>query len=47
MTAEFGFFAAMFLCLSLISPVSVPGETDPGGCHLSHIPAGIDQITQP
>lgn len=49
MTAEIGFFAAMFLCLSLISPASPCGsEYGPGVCHASTYPtAGATQITQP
>lgn len=41
MTSDFVFFTAILTTLFLFSPASVPGETDPGGCHLSQIPAGI------
>lgn len=47
MTSDFVFFTAILTALSLISPVSVPGETDPGGCHLSQIPAGITENMNP
>ena len=43
MTAEFGFFAAIFFYLSLISPASVPGEYGPGIHSLSKLEAGADQ----
>ena len=47
MTSDFIFFTAILTALSLSSPASVPGETDPGGCHLSQIPAGITKGEAP